>query len=179
MKQMIAKYLINKAIDDGRELPNWLKRMADADPTLAAYESAQRELISRLRSDSNAWAVATKPATAICSERTPTADRSTWTVAILATCACVLIGAMLYFGSRENPQVANQDPHDSVEPKDLEDLFNRRKELFGPVPNGPDSYSDILPVSSPDELGELTRNYVQEAGSVYGRGLALLDQGGR
>ncbi|MFK7820149.1 MAG: hypothetical protein AB8G99_15615 [Planctomycetaceae bacterium] len=182
MKQMIAKYLITRAIDDGRALPNWLERVVNADLRLQQYESEQRQLITRLRSESNAWAIARKPATQVEPNKAPAHNTtSKWAAAALAVCACSLLGAAMYFGSQPTTlpgPVAEATTPKPFEPEDVNKTLLVGREWLGGIATDFDRFSNIVPPSTPDEIGKLTKDYVQEAGTIFGRGLALLDQSG-
>ena len=55
MKIWIAKRLIDRAVDDNKDIPAWITRLMERDENLRAYEASQRALVNRLRSDSSGW----------------------------------------------------------------------------------------------------------------------------
>lgn len=56
MRRMIARWMIGRSIDEGRQAPRWVRRLVERDAALADYERRARLLADRLAGDAAAWA---------------------------------------------------------------------------------------------------------------------------
>jgi hypothetical protein len=55
MKNMIARWLIGRSIDNEQPLSAWVQRQLQRDESLVAYAAQCRRLIGRLRADADVW----------------------------------------------------------------------------------------------------------------------------
>lgn len=180
MRIWIAKLLIDRAIDDSRDTPAWVQRLLAEDSRLRDYEQSQREVVRRLRSDAEGWVL--KSSEAIPHRLAPRqgskrARVSRGEAIVMMTAACVLVASLLWLTQPEprTPPLAEKKTKRFERP-DVERFFADGRNTAETLVVGFDQYAAILPATSPTKISRLTRKYVQEAGSVYGRSLALLDR---
>lgn len=55
MRRMMARWMISRSIDCGRDAPAWVRRLAAGDEQLARYEASARQLAGALQNDAPAW----------------------------------------------------------------------------------------------------------------------------
>ncbi len=55
MRRMIAQWMISRSIDDGRDVPAWVRRLSAGDNETIRFEATARRLADALQSDAPAW----------------------------------------------------------------------------------------------------------------------------
>ncbi len=173
MKRWLAQTLIKMSLDDDRPVPQWVEEYAEKNPDLIQMRDEQDDLIAQLRADAADWK-------SNCAPPAPpsNARRSSFSTVALAIAAVALLAVGLRLGLP--PQTA--PPQQNVaafEVDDVRDALDRSERTARKLNGHVAKMTDSLPVATPAELGRMTREYVQEAGSVFGRSLAMLDRAGR
>jgi hypothetical protein len=180
MKIWIAKRLIDRAVDDNKDIPAWITRLMERDENLRAYEASQRALVNRLRSDSSGWVLKSSIDASVAGGTPQVVKQprfSAATIAALTTALCLLVAAALWFGQSEPDNggtVAGDVPVEPLESEDVREGLGHDGQTFEEPSIGFEDYAAIVADNRPADLGRLTSNYVRQAGSVYGRGLAML-----
>ena len=180
MKMWIAKRLIDRAVDDNRDVPAWIARQMERDDTLRAYEASQRAVADRLRSDSYGWVLKSSNDASVAGGTPQVVKQprfSTASIAALTTALCLLVAAALWFGQSEPDNggtVAEDVPVQPFESEDIREGLAHDGQTSEEPSIGFEDYAAIVADNRPSDLGRLTSNYVRQAGSVYGRGLAML-----
>lgn len=181
MKTWIAKKLIDRSIDDNRPVPEWVDRLIATNPLLRQYQVEQQDLVAQLRSDAPGWLVESSPApTTISTATAPIATKNRVGLVAMAVAACALL-AIVWFANRpaDAPQpVVDAPAPEPFKPEDVDRAVRRGRRMVDQVSLGLNDYAALAAYANPNELGRKTREYVQEAGSVYGRGLAVLNRAG-
>lgn len=179
MKTWIAKKLIDRSIDDNRPVPEWVDRLIESNPLLRQYQVEQQSLVARLREDAPGWVVESSCAApaSISNAPDPVASKNRTSQVALAVAACALL-AVAWFMNRpaEVPQPVVDAPPKPFKSEDVERFVDRGQRMADHVSLGVSDYAAFASYANPNELGRKTREYVREAGSVYGRGLAVLNR---
>ena len=55
MRRMIAQWVISRAIDGGRDVPAWVRRLSVGDEETIRFEASARRLADALKSDAPSW----------------------------------------------------------------------------------------------------------------------------
>ena len=182
MKKWIAKRLIDRAVDDNQSVPGWVARQMERDDNLRAYETSQRAVVDRLRSDAHAWVLKSSNDASVAGGTPQVVQQprfSTVSIVALTTALCLLVAAARWL-SRPEPDSGQTIAQDvPAEPFKVQDVPAEMVQSQTPEEPliGFEDYAAIVADNRPADLGRLTGDYVRRAGSVYGRSLAIL--GGR
>lgn len=190
MKRFIAKHLIVKAIDAGSVFPAWVVRYMANDVELTRFANDQRQLVSRLRGEAKAWidaraesgvnpapshSVATQSASA--NREQPLPRHRSLAMVTMAVC---LVGGVVFMWNRGStqpvPGPVGPEPTAAFEMENVQEAFERSERAINKIVV---HANDLATAVGPEErplIGKLTREYVERAGSIYGKSLVMLNQ---
>lgn len=208
MKRLFAKHVIAKSIDARQDFPAWVKRAIENDAQLASFAKQQAQLMDALRADAGDWADAVYASHAVTGESaakvaaseqtivrrvpmissTPVSHRTRWQrslPAIVTVVSCCVLAVVAWKVWPVDRVAKVETPSDSVAPEsvafELDDVRNavaRSRETFLKLSNDSRQLAELIPEERP-KFGKLTREYVQQAGSIYGRSLVMLNSSAR
>ena len=208
MRKLIARWLINSAIDDNRthKLPGWVAKLVLRDGQMAQDIEQQQQLADALKNDATVWVeahniklnanLAAVPGDApVASEKSVSHQSAARDAVRLRTspvetgsrlmrwstvtaAVCVLIAAVSIFSSG-TPTEPPSGTGTAFKVEEVREALSRSENLVRKLTNEAQELAVTAPVKRPAELGKLTTKYVEEAGSFFGRGLAVLNDGGR
>jgi hypothetical protein len=55
MRRLLAHWMISRSIDDGRDVPAWVRRWSESDQETSRFEAHARRLAAALRADAPSW----------------------------------------------------------------------------------------------------------------------------
>lgn len=171
MRSWIARWLIDRAIDDDREPPAWVCRLIERDAELREYARGAKRTVRMLRGDAEEWVTGTgsRSGETHASRRSSlpvSASRSLRVAVLLA--AAVLIAATIGFLSINQPRQDRTIVDGPVAPSgglSDEALSQTTREL-----------AELLADRPGARIASMTVKPAEAAGRFVGRSLAMLDR---
>lgn len=189
MHGWIARWFVSRSIDEGRAVPSWVARRMERDETLRQFDLASRRMIQRLQDDAPQW-MSTRADQQWFNarfDRTGSLARTRavgwWAAPAIAT------GLLLTVALRPNPPDSGGLPTPDLAqhapetvPLDFQHLRDRMisgRQLIDRFTADARELSEAVVLPQPSQAVALTARRAIDAGSLFGRSLAILDRAAR
>jgi hypothetical protein len=184
----IARWFVSRSIDEGRAVPAWVARRMERDEALRQFDLASRRMIQRLQDDAPQW-LATRADPQWFSAPSEKAGRvSTRAVgwsAVVAIATGLLLTVTLWrnpsdSGDAPTPDLAARAPEIvSLDLQPLRDRMIRGRQLIDRLTSDARELSPGVVLPQPSQAVALTAQRARDAGTLFGRSLAILDRAAR
>lgn len=170
MKRYIARWFLQRSLDDGKKPPPWVTRMLESDADLTDEYARSRDLIQQLRAEADRW---TMPATAPAdSSRKPRAA----VLVSAAAVAAMLVVSIGWLWQRDRPEQPplpiRQIVQGGLSP--VRQSVDRSRTTLTKLSDHVSHLTSGVPLIRHGSLEKTTKNHSKKAGTLYGRSLALL-----
>lgn len=181
MKHWLARILINRSLDDGTALPDWVADLLTRDARLRHFYAEQEDVVAQLQADAATFS--TQNPTAVRFAARQPRSRAAYSALVVSTAlaAVIAISVSLDGSPDEGPKIVDAAPSElvpSFEVGELQNAIDRSGQTAGKLTAHVDDVATDFSSTTPKDIGRLTREYVQDAGAIFGRSLAMLDQAG-
>jgi len=182
VKRWLAQILINRSLDDGTALPNWVTSLIARDAGLRRSYEEQEDLIAQLQADAATCPAAETTSIPFAATQAPGRARHAAVVVGTAIAAVITISVLLNPSQVDEPRITKRDPGveaSELQASELQAALQRSEETAQKLTNHVNDVTTEFSATRPKDIGRMARGYVQEAGSIFGRSLAMLDRAGR
>ncbi len=177
MKRWLAEILINRSLDDRTALPNWVASLIAQDSGLRRFYEEQEDLIAQLQADAATYSASKTSSIPFAATQASGRRRYAALVVGTAIAAVITISVLLNPTPVSELKITQREP--VLEVSELQAAMHRSEETAQKLTDHVNDMTTEFSATKPKDIGRMTRGYVREAGSIFGRSLAMLDRAGR